>query len=528
MRNRLRGVALLACLAATQLGAGDIPGFTWKGKPNFPGFARGMTSGPDGNLWLTDADHNELGRVAQDGTVVDDYKLGTYTGFPIPTANSFPRPITAGPDGNLWFVELNNGGKLGRCTTAGSITEFPLPGPSGPDWEIAAGPDGNLWLSNSRNNSSTVARLLKVTPQGAATPFPLAAGISVFTLVGGADGNIWFIEKNATTGAIGRITPEDVVTDFWLAANHFAADLTLGPDGNIWFTESSANMIGRITLDGVITEFAIPIPNSYPRGIASGVDGNIWFTEYDAHKIGQLVVATATDQGQATFNDSGSWTFYQAVALIPLTGTGANAGTLVELGMRGESALPAIATAPPCSRIAFIVLESSSGTSNAEEIAANAPDACAGLYLGMVPSFAVRDPASRTKGHFYVYARNFGPDTARSVRIIARKLSLDAQVAGFKADSWAGTDCEKVDSQTVACSVPELAKYEAVGVDVQVQVSPGVLSFTVFGLALAATPDPEPKDNFRTERITRSAFTDDTLPTEPGLVVLIPVRGHPH
>ena len=46
--------------------------------------------------------------------------------FPIPTINSSPYDITAGPDGALWFTEP--GVKIGRITTAGVITEYPVPG----------------------------------------------------------------------------------------------------------------------------------------------------------------------------------------------------------------------------------------------------------------------------------------------------------------------------------------------------------------------------------------------------------------
>jgi streptogramin lyase len=42
--------------------------------------------------------------------------------------------ITSGPDGNLWFTEVNTN-KIGKCTTAGVITEFTVPtansGPAG-------------------------------------------------------------------------------------------------------------------------------------------------------------------------------------------------------------------------------------------------------------------------------------------------------------------------------------------------------------------------------------------------------------
>ncbi len=55
--------------------------------------------------------------------------------------------------------------------------------------------------------------------------------------------------------------------------------ITSGPDGNLWFVDGTANSIGRITTDGVATEFPIPTPNAFPSDIASGPDGNLWFIE---------------------------------------------------------------------------------------------------------------------------------------------------------------------------------------------------------------------------------------------------------
>src|SRR5438093_608793 len=66
--------------------------------------------------------------------------------FPVPTPNSYPIGITAGPDGNLWFTEFF-ASEIGRVTTGGAITEFPVPTPnSGPN-DISAGPDGNVWFT---------------------------------------------------------------------------------------------------------------------------------------------------------------------------------------------------------------------------------------------------------------------------------------------------------------------------------------------------------------------------------------------
>src|SRR6266851_5201233 len=73
-------------------------------------------------------------------------KVGTITEF---SPASLPRGITAGPDGNLWFAESNN---IGRITPSGSITTFPVPTQSSSPEGITAGPDGNLWFTDAGNN----------------------------------------------------------------------------------------------------------------------------------------------------------------------------------------------------------------------------------------------------------------------------------------------------------------------------------------------------------------------------------------
>jgi len=128
---------------------------------------------------------------------------GIITEFPIPTANSSPGGITAGPDGNLWFTECVSSSsgcaksQIGRITPTAQFTEFPLPNPNSNPIGITAGPDGNLWFTE--------------------------------------------------TSAIGRITPAGQFTEFPLRnPDSFPNEITSGPDGNLWFTEA-AGRIGRIT-----------------------------------------------------------------------------------------------------------------------------------------------------------------------------------------------------------------------------------------------------------------------------------------
>src|SRR5579885_1310372 len=119
--------------------AGNIKEFTVPTPQSSP---EGVVPGPDGNLWFTENNGNNIGRLTPSGK---------FTEFPIPTKNSIPIGITLGPDGNLWFDEFK-GNKIGRITPSGQITEFRIPTPdSRPDF-IITGPDGNLWFDEFKGN----------------------------------------------------------------------------------------------------------------------------------------------------------------------------------------------------------------------------------------------------------------------------------------------------------------------------------------------------------------------------------------
>src|SRR5580693_4192123 len=71
-----------------------------------------------------------------------------------PLANSgLPYGITVGPDGALWFTEVD---RVGRITTGGVITDYAVHGVSDPQG-IVTGPDGALWLAES--GASRIGRL---------------------------------------------------------------------------------------------------------------------------------------------------------------------------------------------------------------------------------------------------------------------------------------------------------------------------------------------------------------------------------
>ena len=292
--RRLVGVlAVIAVVAVTwlvagggsALAAGPLPAGSFA---EFPiptaGNPQGIATGPDGNLWFTEAGANKIGRITQQGTITE---------FPIPTATS-PDGIAAGPDGNLWFTEAG-ADKIGRITPQGTVTEFPIPTANSRPDGIAVGPDGNVWFTESH-----ASKIGRITPQGTITEYPIPTLNGVLSsfpegIAAGPDGNVWFAEADANK--IGRITPQGTITEYSTptAPSSFPQGIAAGPDGDLWFTERSGNEIGRITPQGTITEYPIPTANSSPDGIAAGPDGNVWFTENLANKIGRI-----TPQGTIT------------------------------------------------------------------------------------------------------------------------------------------------------------------------------------------------------------------------------------
>jgi streptogramin lyase len=233
-----------------------------------------VTTSRDGSVWFTAGQGNYIGRFNADGSGLKQFAL--------PNANSAPRIIALGGDGNAWFSE-HNGNRIGRLTPRGELAEFPIPTPDSQPRAIALGADGNIWFGEF-----AAGKIGRITPQGVITEFTIPTpGSGPRALAAGPDGNIWFSEFRA--GKIGRITPQGVITEFALPrANSGPGDITTGADGALWFVELSGSMdgmqpdgarLGRITVEGRITEFDMPSKLPSPINIAVGPDRNIWFTQ---------------------------------------------------------------------------------------------------------------------------------------------------------------------------------------------------------------------------------------------------------
>lgn len=290
-----------------------------------------ITAGPDGNLWFVELNGNKIGRITLSGTVTE---------FAIPTPGARPfGGLVAGPDGAMWFTE-DGANKIGRITTSGSITEFTLPnansGPSG----ITRGPDGNLWFVEFNGN-----RIGRITPAGAFTEFSIptaASGANDITL--GPDNNLWFTEYDK--GKVGRITASGSITEFALPnAGSGPNEIMTGPDGNLWFTEDTGSRIGRISTSGTLTEFPVPA-TSVLRDIVAAPDGNLYYTKPTDSKIGRM-----TTSGVVTEFDTPSANAFPAfIAVGPdgnlwFTEAAQAVNKIAVMSLQDRSIIPAVASA---------------------------------------------------------------------------------------------------------------------------------------------------------------------------------------
>jgi len=189
-----------------------------------------------------------------------------------------PFAITMGEDGKFWFT-LSNSSKVARIGPHGNIDYSRTPTLSNPAF-ITPGPDGKIWFGEG-----STGKIASVTPNGVITEYQFSFfGVSV-GISTGSDGNIWFTDQ--TDHAVWRFEiASGRFTEFRTPTpNSFPGDITTGSDGNMWFTEQAVDKFGRITPDGMITEFT---GVSAPTSIAAGPDGNLWIASAFTPRIARV------------------------------------------------------------------------------------------------------------------------------------------------------------------------------------------------------------------------------------------------
>lgn len=238
--------------------------------------------GPDGRIWFTEFEGDNLAAVTTSGTVTE-YPMGV---------SSQPCGITVGPDSNIWTAGY--GSTIEKVSTSGTVLNtYTVSGAH--ICAIISGPGGLLWFADYGNDKvgtiSTSGTVIEYTLSG--TPEPV--GIAV-----GDDGNLWVTDLG--NAAIDKISPagsELATYSSGISASEDPNYIIAAPDGKLYFTEDASNStisdkIGRITTGGTITEIGTLPPQTYPNSLAIGKDHNVYFTEYYGTDIGKITTASGS------------------------------------------------------------------------------------------------------------------------------------------------------------------------------------------------------------------------------------------
>lgn len=220
--------------------------------------------------------------------------IGALKQFKVPTANSQPRAVTNGSDGNVWFTEgtefTNAPPTLARTTPSGAVTEFLANCNSCILTDVAQGPGSILYLTSNdpvllRFDTATLSFLAPV-------PMPNTSALGGTLAIGGD--SIWITDFN-----------NDAIWRYRIATGQFSSvpvtdpgDVAVDQAGNAWFTQPESNGSGTGTvgrIDAATMAVTLTQLNAAARGIAVATDGQIWFTaRFTPQAVGRLDPATGT------------------------------------------------------------------------------------------------------------------------------------------------------------------------------------------------------------------------------------------
>jgi virginiamycin B lyase len=166
---------------------GTITEYPLPAGSSLPFYGGGITTGPDGNLWITGPAVSDGGAAAE---IVQMTPAGQTTVFPVPGAGALGG-IVAASDGALWFKRDFG---LGRITTSGGLSSMTVPALYG---DPVVGVDGAIWAPGDH-------ALVRVSLTGEARVYPVGVDVSYMAPAGGTDTRMWFSD---VAGVLGDVVP---------------------------------------------------------------------------------------------------------------------------------------------------------------------------------------------------------------------------------------------------------------------------------------------------------------------------------
>lgn len=279
------------------LGSFDSQGKNfWQGTPpNGKSGIMGIVAAPDGSIWFAEQYANYIGHYSSQS---GNYRVYPLPRVSAPDASnpghmlslpSAPNDLALDQHGNLWFTELN-ANQLGKLNIAsGTIQQYPLTReknakPLDP-YGITVDPRGFVWFSEASSN--LLGRLDPASGQVSTFTVSITSS-SLMELASDSRGHIW-----ATTFSNSLLLQFDPASQQFTAYNAPGTSslygLLVASNGDVWVTATAASLLARLDVQGQrFYSYAIPTANSLPMGLAEDSHHAIWFTESGSDKIGVL------------------------------------------------------------------------------------------------------------------------------------------------------------------------------------------------------------------------------------------------
>ncbi len=238
-------------------------------QPGPAGFATGIVSGPDGDLWFG-YNINEILIYGQD-FIGRATTAGAVTLIPV-SSLSVDAPLdvsslAAGGGGNLWFTQAAAKKHFGRISQSGVVTKFAVGNLFGGN--VANGPNGSVIVTGHNSNGQN--KVFRVSATGAVTryKFPAAISSAFETYLGPADGSLWFTDGISTPWKIGQITARGVATShnlshFVRARRNGVGSMAVGQDGNLYLLDNIGLFSGITVYRPTATVYRFS-PSELPR-----------------------------------------------------------------------------------------------------------------------------------------------------------------------------------------------------------------------------------------------------------------------
>ena len=238
--------------------------------------------GPDGTVWFSEQGSNRLGHLDPRTREVGEYQAPLKPG--IGTERGSKHTVRVDPSGTVWATGSPLSKFDPRTEKFTEITEVPS------SYGITLDKEGNVWFTEFTETGKigkVDPKTLKVTKYTPPTPNARPRRIQIDT-----DGSVVFAEFGS--GKIARFDPKTETFKEYPLPGPAPTPYALGIDrsGNIWYSSEATDIVGRLNpRTGEVIEYPFPYSENSMREFHLDAEGRMWFGTPPNNKVGYFVLA---------------------------------------------------------------------------------------------------------------------------------------------------------------------------------------------------------------------------------------------